>query len=200
MTRLKLLFVGAIVATIISSFPVNAQTEKSLDESFSEILNESESYEDYKVIRTSKLRQFRSAMYDSLTSYKATISSLQQELSTVKSDMEELKSQFSAVQKSLNESQASSDLISFLGFDMKKLTYSIFVWSVVCLLMLCLIIMYGRIKHVCGVVKRVKSAYSKIVEDYRNQRFQATENQIKLKRELQTALNRLENLQGVEQH
>lgn len=200
MTRLKLLFVGAIVATIISSFPVNAQTEKSLDESFSEILNESESYEDYKVIRTSKLRQFRSAMYDSLTSYKTTITSLQDELSTLKSDMEELKSQFTTVQKSLNESQASSDLISFLGFDMKKLTYSIFVWSVVCLLMLCLVIMYGRIKHVCGVVKRVKSAYSKIVEDYRNQRFQATEKQIKLKRELQTALNRLENLQGVEQH
>ena len=59
--------------------------------------------------------------------------------------------------------------------------------------------MYGRIKHVCGVVKRVKAAYSKIVEDYRNQRFQATEKQIKLKRELQTALNRLENIQASEQ-
>ena len=195
MTRLKLLAVGFIFAALISSFPVHAQIEKSLDNTFTEILDEAESYQEYKVIKTSKLRQFRNAMYDSLTSYKSTISSLQQELSTIKSEMAELKTQFSSVQESLQESQASSDMIGFLWFDMKKLTYSIFVWSLVCLLVLCLVIMYGRIKHVCGVVKRVKTAYSKIVDDYRNQRFQATEKQMKLRRELQTALNRLENMQ-----
>lgn len=49
-------------------------------------------------------------------------------------------------------------------------------------------------------MKRVKSAYSKIVEDYRNQRYEATEKQIKLKRELQTALNKLEMVQSLENH
>ena len=49
-------------------------------------------------------------------------------------------------------------------------------------------------------MKRVKSAYSKIVDEYRHQRFQATENQITLRRELQTALNRLETIEsGVKQ-
>jgi len=198
MTRLKLLTVSAILLTLCGPLPVHAQSENSLDKTFTEILDGAESYQEYKVIKTSKLRDFRSAMYDSLTSYKSTITSLQTELSSVKQEMEDLKNQFNEVQQTLQNSQANSDLISFLWFDMKKLTYSIFVWSLVALLIMCLVIMYGRIKHVCGVVKRVKSAYSKIVEDYRNQRFQATENQIKLRRELQTALNKLESVQGIE--
>lgn len=196
--RLKLLTVSTIIATLLCSLPVHAQTEKTLDKALTEILDEAESYQEYKVIKTSRLRDFKSAMYDSLTSYKSTINTLQSELSSVKKEMKELKSQFIQVQASLEESRAGSDLINFLWFDMKKLTYSIFVWSVVALLIMCLVIMYGRIKHVCAVVKRVKIAYSKIVEDYRNQRFQATEKQIKLKRELQTALNKLETAQGME--
>lgn len=196
MTRLKLLTVSTIIAALISMVPVHAQAQNTLDQTFSEILDKAESYQDYKVIRTSKLREFRSSMYDSLTSYKSTISSLKQDLAKVRLEMEDLKGQFIQVQQSLEETQAGSDLIGFLWFDVKKNTYSIILWSFISLLVLCLGIMYVRIKHVCEVVKRVKTAYSKIVEDYRNQRFQSTEKQIKLKRELQTALNRLENLQN----
>ncbi|WP_420387229.1 hypothetical protein [Roseivirga sp.] len=198
MARLKLPTLSVFLLIVIFSLPVHAQDQKSLDRTFTEILDEAESYEEYKVIRTSKLRNFREAMYDSLTAYKSTIATLQSDLSEVQQEMEELKSQFTTVQQSLQQSQASSDLIGFLWFDMNKMTYTIFVWSLVALLSLCLLIMYGRIKHVCGVVKRVKTAYSKIVDDYRNQRFQATEKQMKLKRELQTALNRLENMQAME--
>lgn len=196
--RLNLLTTSALLITLLCSLPVHAQSLNSLDKTLTEILDEAESYQEYKVIKTSKLREFRSAMFDSLNSYKSTITSLQTELSSMKAEMDDLKDQFSQVQQSLQKSEASSDLIGFLWFDMKKLTYSIFVWSLVALLVMCLVIMYGRIKHVCGVVKRVKEAYSKIVEDYRNQRFQATEKQIKLRRELQTALNKLEMAQGVE--
>lgn len=199
MNRIKLLAVGAMFLALIGTLPVHGQTEKSLDQLFSEILDSSESYEEYKVIKTLKLNAFRGAMFDSLKLYRGTIKNLQGELSEVKSDMAEMRSELQAVQQSFNDSQANSEMIGFLWFDVKKLTYSIFLWSLVALLTLCLAIMYGRIKHVCGVVKRVKAAYSKIVEDYRNQRFQATEKQIKLKRELQTALNRLENIQASEQ-
>ncbi len=199
MTRLKLLTMSALLLALLSPVRVHAQVEKSLDKTLLEILDEAESYQEYKVIKTSKIRNFRNAMFDSLDFYKETIQSLQSELNTVKTEMDQLKNEFSLMQQSLQESEASSDLIGFLWFDMKKMTYSIFVWSVVCLLSLCLVIMYGRIKHVCSVVKRVKSAYSKIVEDYRNQRFQATEKQMKLRRELQTALNRLEMSQSLEE-
>lgn len=196
--RLKLHPVSAIIITLLCSLPVHAQSEKTLDLAFTEIMDGAESYQDYKVIRTSRLTEFKLALFDSLNSYRSTISTLQSDFISVKKEMKDLRKQFNQVQASLEKAEASSDLINFLWFDMKKFTYSLFVWSVVALLILCLVIMYGRIKHVCAVVKRVKTAYSKIVDDYRNQRFQATEKQIKLKRELQTALNKLETVQGLE--
>ncbi|HEY9116661.1 MAG TPA: hypothetical protein VIN11_02480 [Roseivirga sp.] len=200
MRRLKSLLFCAVFFALLNPQGVHAQNEQSLDNTFLEILDEAESYQEYKVIKTSKLRNFRNAMFDSLNSYNSTISSLQLELVSVQTELAELKSQFNLIKDSLEESEANAAMIGVMGVQMKKMTYNIVVWSLVCLLSLCLVIMYGRIKHVCSVVKRVKSAYSKIVEDYRNQRFQATEKQMKLRRELQTALNRLEMVQGLEEH
>lgn len=163
-------------------------------------MESSESYEEYKVIKTTKLISFRNQMFDSLTEYRSNIHSLEKHLSDIQEELASLKTQFQNVESQLNATQEEADMIGFLWFDMNKMTYTIFVWSLVGLLSLFLFIMYGRIKHVCGVVKRVKSAYSKIVEDYRNQRYEATEKQIKLKRELQTALNKLEMVQSLENH
>ena len=97
-------------------------------------------------------------------------------------------------------SERENAKIGFLGLSVRKGFYNAMVWSIIALLATIVLVVYTRIKHVCSVVKRVKSAYSKIVDEYRHQRFQATENQITLRRELQTALNRLETIEsGVKQ-
>ncbi len=200
MKRTGQLLLTVLTLIFLSSFSIHAQDQPTLDQTLKEIIADAESYEEYKVIKTSKMRYFRNQMFDSLSIYQSNISNLQSELSDLKEEMTALKSQFNSVQSDLKASEEKANMIGFLGIDMNKMTYSIFVWSLITLMSLFMIIMYGRIKHVCHVVKRVKSAYSKIVDDYRNQRFQATENQMKLKRELQTALNKLEMVQQLENH
>ncbi len=198
MKRLKLLTLCVAVLAIIFPTGGHAQIDKSLNETLESLLDGAETYQDYKVIRTSDLRRFKHAMQDSLSHYRQSLADLTEQTQSMQATVLQLRAESEQLANTLATAESRADMIGFLGMDMKKATYSIFVWSLVVLLCLCLVIMYGRIRHVCGVVKRVKSAYSKIVEDYRNQRFQATEKQIKLKRELQTALNQLELVKSAE--
>ncbi|MBO3696906.1 hypothetical protein [Roseivirga sp. E12] len=191
---------GVLVLLLTLSFTVYAQENKPLRNILSDIMSESESYEEYKVIKTSKLLNFRSAMIDSISAYQLQIKNLEMTAVETKAELKSIQTELDLIKERLQISEEQNAEIGFLGLSIKKGFYNALVWSLIGLLATIVAVVYTRIKHVCSVVKRVKSAYSKIVDEYRHQRFQATEKQITLRRELQTALNRLESLEsGVEQ-
>ncbi|MFY0594374.1 hypothetical protein [Roseivirga sp.] len=188
------------ILLLSASLSVKAQdiNESTLRSTLTEIMNEAESYEEYKVIKTSKLRNFKTSMIDSINAYQRQIKNLALTSVETQAELKILKNELELIKSKLIESESLNAEIGFLGMSFNKRFYSALVWSIIALLTTIIVVIYTRIKHVCHVVKRVKSAYSKIVDEYRNQRFQATEKQMLLKRELQTALNRLESLEAVE--
>ena len=172
--------------------------EATLSSQLTKILDESESYENYKVIKTNSLLKFKSTMLDSLFEYKQKISLLETEMAQIKADLDILKKDYTFTRSQLEASEAKNATIGFLWFQVNKESYNLVVWSFVALLLTFITILYLRIKHVCAVVKRVKTAYSKIMDEYRMQRHQSVEKQMKLKREIQTMQNRLELMQSLE--
>lgn len=191
---------GVFGLLLTLSFTVYAQENTPLRTVLSDIMSESESYEEYKVIKTSKLLNFRSAMSDSINGYQLQIKNLEITAVETKAELKTIQAELGIIKERLTHSEDENAEIGFLGLSVRKGFYNAMVWSIIALLSTIIIVVYTRIKHVCSVIKRVKSAYSKVVEEYRNQRFAATENQITLRRELQTALNRLETIEsGVEQ-
>lgn len=172
--------------------------ELTLSDQLNQIMDASETYEYYKVVKTSDLTKFKSTMLDSLFNYRSKIGNLEADLATLKSDFEALKLQFDQTQVQLESSEAQNASMSILGIAVNKTSYNVVVWSFIVLLLFGIGILYFRIKHVCAVVKRVKTAYSKIMDEYRTQRHQSVEKQMKLKRELQTMQNQLEMLQSLE--
>lgn len=188
--------VGVLLLLLTLSFTVYAQDNNTLRSSLSDIMDQSESYEEYKVIKTSKLLNFKSAMSDSINGYQLKIKNLEMSAVETKAELKAIQAELDIIKDKLLISETDNARIGFLGLSVRKGFYNAFVWSIIALLTTVVVVVYTRIKHVCSVVKRVKSAYSKIVDEYRHQRFQATEKQITLRRELQTALNRLESLEG----
>lgn len=193
-------WLGVFSLLLSVSFSVSAQEKSTtpLRTILTNIMADAESYEEYKVIKTSKLINFKSAMVDSINAYQKQIKNLQLSSVETQAELKLLKNDLELIKSNLDISESENAQINFLGMSFKKSFYTAFVWSIIALLSTIIAVIYTRIKHVCNVVKRVKSAYSKIVDEYRNQRFQATENQMMLRRELQTALNRLESLETVE--
>ena len=191
---------GVFVLLLTLSFTVYAQDNTPLRTVLSDIMSESESYQEYKVIKASKLLNFRTAMSDSINGYQLQIKNLEMSVVETKAELKTIQAELNMIKDKLIVSESENAKIGFLGLSVRKGFYNALVWSIIALLATIVVVVYTRIKHVCSVVKRVKSAYSKIVDEYRHQRFQATENQITLRRELQTALNRLETIEsGVKQ-
>ena len=191
---------GVFVLLLTLSFTVCAQENTPLRTVLSDIMSESESYQEYKVIKASKLLNFRTAMSDSINGYQLQIKNLEMSVVETKAELKTIQVELNIIKDKLMVSERENAKIGILGLSVRKGFYNALVWSIIALLATIVLVVYTRIKHVCSVVKRVKSAYSKIVDEYRHQRFQATENQITLRRELQTALNRLETIEsGVKQ-
>ena len=191
---------GVFVLLMTLSFTVYAQENTPLRTVLSDIMSESESYQEYKVIKSSKLLNFRAAMSDSINDYQLQIKNLEMSVVETKAELKAIQAELNIIKDKLMVSERENAKIGILGLSVRKGFYNALVWSIIALLATIVLVVYARIKHVCSVVKRVKSAYSKIVDEYRHQRFQATENQITLRRELQTALNRLETIEsGVKQ-
>lgn len=198
--RLRLMTCLIILFTMSNlHYAQEQKPNNSLSDQFNNIIDKAETYENYKVIKTSELIKFKSAMLDSLMSYKEEINSLGYDLNELRGELVNLKEQFENTQLELQESQEQNASMPFLWFRVNKSSYNIVLWSFIALLIFSIGILYFRIKHVCAVVKRVKSAYSKIMDEYRAQRHQSVEKQIKLKREIQTMQNRLEMIQNLEE-
>jgi len=185
---------GVFVLLMTLSFTVYAQENTPLRTVLSDIMSESESYQEYKVIKASKLLNFRAAMSDSINDYQLQIKNLEMSVVETKAELKAIQAELNIIKDKLMVSERENAKIGFLGLSVREGFYNAMVWSIIALLATIVLVVYTRIKHVCNVVKRVKSAYSKVVEEYRNQRFAATENRITLRRELQTALNRLETI------
>ena len=185
---------GVFVLLMTLSFTVYAQENTPLRTVLSDIMSESESYQEYKVIKASKLLNFRAAMSDSINDYQLQIKNLEMSVVETKAELKAIQAELNIIKDKLMVSERENAKIGFLGLSVREGFYNAMVWSIIALLATIVLVVYTRIKHVCSIVKRVKSAYSKVVEEYRNQRFAATENRITLRRELQTALNRLETI------
>ena len=188
-----------VVALIITTMPRSfgqeqeiAQEEEpknDLRSQWAELLKSSETYLDKKIIRITSLSEYRNVLGDSFTN---SIESLKAEKSKIELETSALKSELETVKAELAASEKLNDNMSFFGILLSKSVYSIIVWSIVALLVVVIMLMYGRVKKVAQSTKRVKASFTQVSEDFRAYQFEAKENQIKLKRELQTALNKLE--------
>lgn len=166
---------------------------------FETILSKAESYEKYKVIKTEDLIAFKRSLNDSLSKSSSEFATLKKQVELLNQQVALLNEKLALTESALVETQKESGVIGFLGMSIEKGVYHALTWSLIAFLLTFLIAGYARLKHACAVVKRVKEAYTRILEEYRSQRFAATEKQMKLKRELQTAHNQLEVLRQVEE-
>lgn len=188
----KILFFVLQICIFFSFQSQSKLRDTDLNQQWNQLIQTSESYNEYKIIKLSRLWDFNAALRDSLNNYSSQIAQLEALSHSYQEDLDNVNIKLSQLKANLEESEMVSGKIYFLGFGISKNIYSSILWSIIILLSLIVFVVYSRIKHVCSVAKRVKAAYSRVSDDYRNHRYQAKEYQIKLKRELQTALNKLE--------
>lgn len=170
------------------------QEPVTLEEKFNELNSTSETYEQFKVITTTRLNDFWKEVMDSLQVQKQEISQLSNLSTERKLEADQLQSKMDGISAELEKAESNTTTISFLGADIQKSTYHLIVWGIIILLAVLCVIVWWTSKSGSSTTKQAKEEYDSINAELEASKNKARETQIKLKRELQTALNQIEEL------
>lgn len=188
-----------LVSFLLITFSAFSQIEEtpsdnSLNSQFSELLDKSETYDDYKVIKRTRLNDFWAIVNDSLnmmnkniSELSATISTQQEEISSINIQLEELKAES-------EEALFDSTHISFIGIDFEKSTFKITMLVIIGLLGIFIGVGYARFNQNKKEASKKVLSFDALEIEFEEYKKKSFDKQIKLKRELQTERNRNEDL------
>ncbi len=172
----------------------DATRDNSLSSQYQELKKESNNYQVYKVVRETSLDALFKGVTDSINAYRSEIATLNAEQNTLNKTVGSLKSQVNEREESLADQEYQIEHMSFLGMSLTKGTYVTFTWVLIFILLTVAVVLYLRFNTANRVTVRTKSEYDALQSDFEAQKQRARETETKIKRELQTELNRVEEL------
>lgn len=176
---------------ILINFHASAQSD-SLQTQYDELIDRSESYQRYKVIVKQDLDQFWRAAQDTIVNYQRRLSAEQTQVAGLKKELASSNERITELERQITTLSEQVDSISFLGVLFSKATYHALVWSLILLLMVGVAVIYAATLRARLVTKSTASDYKSLQSEYEEYKERARAREVKVKRELQTASNNLE--------
>lgn len=176
----------------------SSTTEPSADQSlksqFQEILDRSETYTEYKVIKRTDLSQYSKAVQDSLRTNRVEINTLKNTVNDQKSQISELSKRITDLENQLAESEELRESLSLLGLNIYKTTYHLIVWLIIGVLLIFGIFAYTSFIRSNIITSKSIKEYKALEVEFEDHKKKSYEKQLKIGRELQTERNKIEEL------
>jgi uncharacterized membrane-anchored protein YhcB (DUF1043 family) len=188
---IKILVIFSVLG-LVNLSNANAQEEAKLSEQYQNMIESSETFEKYKVIPITKVNAFGQVLNDSINSLKQKVSSSKSAQLNAEKERDSAKAQMNDLNSELEETQSKVDEMPLFGMSMTKTTYNIVMWSLVVILLAGLVIVYIMFMNSFRLTKQAKRDKERVDEELEDLRKRSHDKQVKIKRELQTALNKLE--------
>lgn len=194
---MKYLFLSLAFATCSILAAQNPEpVSKTIDTQFKELIEESNNFKEYKVIKEAQINGLRKNTNEHIEKLNENISSLENSIAEKDSKINTLEKELSGVNSSLSDVNAEKDSMNFLGIQTKKGIYNTIVWSIVGVLSFLLILMSLRYKSSNTTTKEAKKQLQTTEEELEELRRKSIEKEQKLGRQLQDERNKLSKLKG----
>lgn len=174
----------------LTSTPLMAQQNKTLDDHFVDVIDKSNRYEDYKVVKRYKLDNLKKSVTDTVAAYKAEVAELKSTLTATEAKVVELEKQLADIQAQLSASQTAEDQMSFFGTATSKSSYKTIMWSIIGGLLFLLIIFVLRFKSSNAITKASKVKLQEVEDEYESHRQRSLEREQQIRRKLQDEINK----------
>ena len=184
------------VAQVKGQNPEEADTaiDQSLERKFQDLIDKSETYQDYKVIGRDRLASFWSEVTDTLVQNGKDRVDLEENLRAVNKNISQVEVQLKESQDELEMVKFEKDRISFLGLELIKNQYSYLVWGIILILAILVVVANVRYITTSRTTKRVKREGHELQSEFEEFKKKTLEKETKLRRELQTEINTVEEL------
>ena len=164
--------------------------EGTLDNQFEFIIQKSNNYQNYKVVKKEWLQTLKSHTLDSLKAVRKDLVETQINVDKQASEISTLKSSLSETQNTLDLTNQEKDSMEFLGMQLSKTTYNTFIWSIIGGLLVFLLFFIYKFKNSNSTTREAKRALAEIEEEFDEHRKTALEREQKVRRQLQDELNK----------
>ena len=189
------LFTALIICLPALAQEAEEKEERSLDsgsitDQFDYVIEESNRYEQYKVVKIDWLNKLKGNVSDSLLAVRKQLKETRATVSAQKSEIDGLKDDLEKTRQSLSTVNSEKESITFLGSSTSKGTYKTIMWSMVGVLFLLMLFFIFRFKRSNVITTDTKESFSKLNEEFDAFRKNAREREQKIKRELQDEINK----------
>lgn len=184
---------------LFTSTPLLAQqTGKTLDDHFTDVIEKSNRYEDYKVVKRFKLDNLKKSVTDTVAAYKTQVAQLSSSLAQTEAKVAELENQLAAIQNELTAAQTAENEMSFFGTQTSKSSYKTIMWSVIGGLLFLLVVFILRFKSSNAVTRASKIKLREVEDEYESHRQRSLEREQQIRRKLQDEINKTKNQQSAQ--
>lgn len=185
-----------LLAFLVLSLCLFSQEKtNSLQDQFTDVIDKSNRYEDYKVVKIFKLNNLRKNVMDSIATLEKTIEASNGRIDAQQGEIETLTQNLKTTQDNLTISKQKEDGIQFFGAITKKSTYNAIMWTIIGLLLLGLAFLFIKFKSSHSVTKAAELKLSETEEEFENHRQRTLEREQQLRRKLQDEINKHKKVQ-----
>ena len=186
-----LLFFG--IAFFVS--PINAQEAgATIDDQFTDVIEKSNRYQDYKVVKIYKLNNLRKNIKDSIAEYEASLEAAESFAGEQEARIDTLANQLKDLESQLETSKSKEDGIELFGSLIKKSTYKTTMWSIIGVLALIGFILLFKFRNSNAITRSAKLKLAETEAEFEEHRQKNLEQQQVLRRKLQDEINKNKNL------
>ena len=185
----SLLFVtfGAVSQTTTPS-------ENPIQEEFSALIENSNSYKNYKVIDFGEISQLQKNTNAHIESLNQEIAATKKMVETQEKSISGLKTELDNTQTSLEEVTAEKNSIEFLGMPLSKTAYNLVMWSIIGFLVIGLALLFISFRKSHILTKEAQHKLDETEKEFEAFRIKSLEKEQRLGRLLQDEKNKLMKL------
>jgi|SRR5690625_1304167 len=170
-----------------NKFPV----ADSIDSQFSELINSSNTFQDYKVVKIQKINSLKNEVKSSISTLEEDIDNLEKDLKNQAHQSEEYKNKLTDTQSKLEKANISKDQLSLLGMNIQKSTYTSSILILISLLFATLMVFVYKFKNAHRTTNQVKENLKSTESEFAEYKRKALETQQKLGRQIIDERNKI---------
>ncbi len=169
---------------------IGQSTPSTLDEHFVDIIDNSNRYQDYKVVKRYKIDRLQKNVNDTIGELKATINSLESTVGSLETELSQSRESLAKTNDTLKSSKTAENNMSLFGIQTTKGAYNTIMWSVIGALLALLLFFIYRFKNSNTITKDAQDRLSEIEGEFEGHRSRSLEREQQIRRKLQDEINK----------
>lgn len=181
---------------IVLFFIVHIGISQTLDQQFNDLKENSETFKQYKVIDQQALNKFWTVTNDSIGQLREQLSTVRAESESKEMTIADLKQSLETKEQQIAELDNQTSTIEVFGANINKGTFIFITFFTIGALIIVLAVVLYQFKDNRRLARIKVKDYENLNNQFEEYKKDALEKQMKLRRELQTERNKLEEARG----